>query len=436
MTAIYGATDGSTSSIGEQFRTDYYYAKSLKEMQKEKYFTQLADTKNQPKNMGKTMKMYNIIPLLDERNTNDQGIDAAGVILTSTKWYIFENGAAVINTSGYSTEALALAAVTDSDTQTVTQGYGNLYGGSKDIGTVQGKLPALSENGGTVNGVGFTRLPIEGSLEKFGFFQSYTKESEDFDTDPNLVADKTREMIFGAHELTEAMLQIDLINHAGVEFFPGAATVDTIEELTGETGTDVATVIAYDDLVKMDIELTNNRCPKKTKIITGHRNTDTMVVPAARIMYIGSEMLPTMLRMKDYHDEKAFIPVAHYAAAGSPINGEVGTIAGFRVVVVPEMFHHAGAGASVTSNAGYRETNDKYDAYPMVVVGDESFSTIGFQSNGKTVKFKIKHCKPESPESYAMDKYGETGFMSIKFYYGFLPERTERLAVAWSVAEI
>lgn len=435
---VYGT--GSDSTIGTQLQTHYYQKKALVDLQKEKYFSQLADVTNMPKNFGKTIKRYHYVPMLDDRNLNDQGIDAAGAVTLSTKWYVFEGGALVpdttiaSNSGGWASEATALSKITDADTQTVTKGSGFLYGSSKDIGTVQGKLPALSETGGRVNRVGFTRVTLEGSIEKFGFFEEYTQESLDFDTDAQLEMHVNREMIFGAHELTEDMLQIDLIENAGVEYFPGDATVDTLAELSGETG--AVTEVAYSDLVKLDIELNNNRCPKHTKIITGSRLQDTKVIPACRVMYVGSEMQPTLLQMKDYHDNPAFIPLAHYAAAGSEINGEVGTVANFRIVVVPEMLHHAGVGASVTSNAGYRVTNSKYDAYPMIVVGSESFTTIGFQTAGKMVKFKIYHKKPGEKTADRNDPYGETGFMSIKFYYGFMPLRTERLAVVWSVAQM
>ena len=47
-------------------------------------------------------------------------------------------------------------------------GSGNLYGSSKDVGTVSGKLPALSEQGGRVNRVGMKRIELEGSIEKLG----------------------------------------------------------------------------------------------------------------------------------------------------------------------------------------------------------------------------------------------------------------------------
>lgn len=100
------------------------------------------------------------------------------------------------------------------------------------------------------------------------------------------------------------------------------------------------------------------------------------------------------------------------------------------------MMHWAGAGAAEGTNAGYRATNGRYDVYPMLVVGDASFTTIGFQTSGNAVKFNIKHAKPESPESYANDPYGETGFMSIKWYYGFMRLRGERIAVIKTVAKM
>ena len=101
------------------------------------------------------------------------------------------------------------------------------------------------------------------------------------------------------------------------------------------------------------------------------------------------------------------------------------------------MLHHAGVGAIETvSNAGYRTTNGRYDAYPMLVIGSESFTTIGFQTSGKMTKFRIFNKKPGEATSDRNDPFGETGFMSIKWYYGFMALRTERIAVVWSVAQM
>ncbi len=393
MPMIYNdPAGGSASSIGPQLNTSYYHKKALIEARKEQFFSQLADTTNMPKNMGKTIKLFHYLPLLDDANVNSQGLDASGAVIAN----------------------------------------GNLYGSSKDVGTITTKLPALSEAGGRVNRVGFTRVTLEGSIEKFGFFDEYTQESLDFDTDEELEMHVNREMVSGANEMTEDALQIDLLNAAGVIRYGGAATA--ANEITGEGAT--PSVVDYNDLMRLSIDLDNNRCPKHTKIITGTRIVDTKVLPAARVMYIGSELLPTVRKMKDPFNNQAFIPVQQYAAAGDTLLGEVGSIDQFRLVVVPEMMHWAGAGATVTVNPGYRETNDKYDVYPMLVVGSEAFTTIGFQTDGKSVKFKITHKKPGPDSADRNDPYGETGFMSIKWYYGTLITRPERIALVKTVAEL
>lgn len=388
MSIQYNAPPATPSSVGPQI-TDHHFVKSaIIDVVKEQYFSQLADVTSMPKNMGKTIKRYHYLPLLDDRNINDQGLNAAGVSYAG----------------------------------------GNLYGSSKDIGAIPAKLPVLSETGGRVNRVGFKRVELEGTFEKFGFFDEYTQESMDFDSDSDLFMHINREMLRAANEITEDTLQIDLINAAGTVRFAGNATANA------NVGAD--DLVSYSDLMHLAIDLDNNRTPKKTTIIAGSRMTDTRVVPACRVLYCGSELLPTFKAMKDLHNNPAFIPVEKYAAAGTLLNGEVGAIDNFRIVVVPEMMKWAGAGADASADSANYETANKFDVFPLLVVGDESFTTIGFQTDGKSVKFKITHKKPGEETADRNDPYGETGFMSIKWYYGFMALRPERIALIKTVARL
>jgi N4-gp56 family major capsid protein len=513
-------TGGSTSDIGAtQLRDFHFQKKALIEAKKEMYFGQLADVTSMPKHMGKKIKRYHYLPLLDDANINDQGIDAAGLtanqkvsigvttvdgsIPNGSPFYDYSVGTTrYITGEGVDAEAAEDAAILkvntwiesavsagglgallttpgtadanfdeylttggtyDTGKSAFDSGYrfvqpdgtaitggvvaagdleaqavmeaGNLWGSSKDVGAITGKLPLLSETGGRVNRVGFRRVELEGSLEKLGFFDEYTQESLDFDTDSELMMHVNREMINGASEITETNLQIDLLNSPGVVRFGGIATQTS--ELTGE-GANIS-VPSYEDLMRLSIDLDNNRTPKHTTMITGTRMVDTKTVQAARFMYIGSELIPTVKKMKDIAggaDGSGFVSVEKYAQAGNVARGEIGQIDQFKIIVVPEMLHWAGAGGDVTTNTGYRESGGKYDVFPMLVVGDKSFTTIGFQTDGKTVKFKIKHSKPGDNISYSKDDpYGEMGFMSIKWYYGFMVLRPERIAVVKTVAE-
>jgi N4-gp56 family major capsid protein len=416
MARTYG--NGSNSQIGTQIRTNEYIKKALIEARKEMYFGQLADVTSMPKNMGKTIKKYHYLPLLDDANINDQGIDAAGATLVNTQWTAW-NSAGVVQGTAYASEGAAWTAAGLNGS--VSRNGGNLYGSTKDIGAISGKLPTLSENGGRVNRVGFKRVELEGSLEKFGFFDEYTQESLDFDTDADLMMHINREMLNGAMELTEDALQIDLLTSAATIQYPGAA-------VSNATIT-AATMVTYGDLLRLAIRLDDNRTPKQTKVITGTRMVDTRTIAGGRVLYCGSELQPTLEAMVDLHGNQAFVPVHQYAAGTQVLTGEIGSVGHFRIVIVPEMLKWAGKGGDASATATHYETNSRYDVFPMLCVGDESFTTIGFQTDGKTVKFKITHKAPGKETADKTDPYGETGFMSIKWYYGFLPQRTERLGL-------
>jgi N4-gp56 family major capsid protein len=393
--------DGQKSSIdganSDQMNTFFWLKKAIIQSRKDQYFMPLASVTNMPKNYGKTIKVYEYVPLLDDKNINDQGIDA--------------NGATIVN--------------------------GNLYGSSKDIGTITSRLPLLTENGGRVNRVGFTRLSREGSIHKFGFFYEFTQESLDFDSDDGLKEHLSRELMNGAVQLTEAVLQKDLLAAAGTILYAGAATSD--DEVTGEGTT--PSVVSYKNLMRLDQILTDNRTPTQTTIITGSRMIDTRVIGSTRVMYVGSELVPELKAMKDLFGNKAFIEVQHYGDAGTLMNGEIGSIDKFRIIQVPEMLHWAGAGAEATSaNPGYRTSTvngtEHYDVFPMLVVGDDSFTSIGFQTDGKSVKFTVMTKMPGKETADRNDPYGETGFSSIKWYYGILVKRPERLALIKTVAPL
>ncbi|AWD92538.1 hypothetical protein [Pectobacterium phage Nepra] len=381
--------NGRESSIGPQIVTAYYQRKALEELRKEQFFTQLAHAQSIPPNFGKTIKRFHYMPILDDRNVNDEGIDATG--------------AKIIN--------------------------GNLYGSSKDIGAVPGKLPVLGENGGRVNRVGVTRLELEGTFEKFGFFTEYTRDSLNFDTDADLLMHINRELLTAANQITEDALGIDLINNAGTIRYAGEATQRS------ELGQN--DIVTYVDLMRLSIDLDNNRTPKHTTILTGTRNIDTRVVPAARYAYIGSELIPTLRAMVDLHGNPAFISAEHYAGGTTLANGEVGQIDQFRFIVNPNMFKWGGAGATLESgdDAVYYNNGENYDVFPILVVGDESFATITFQTSGNTVKFEINHKKP-GDNLDRLDPYGETGFISIRWFYGFMALRPERIALVMTAAKM
>lgn len=447
MAYLREAAPHDPSSIGDQIRLDHYYKKALIAIRDNLIFGQLADVRAMPKNMGKTIKQFKYIPILDDANVNDQGIDAAGAAIVAPaggNWMlkspdtIATDGTrtpGAIGTTGYATKKAAETAATGG--QLAVQVSGNLYGSSNDVGYISAKLPALTEHGGRVNRIGFTRVVIQGTLVKRGFFSEYTQESMDFDTDSELMSHIVTESLVAANEIVEDSLQIDLINAAGVVRWPGAATSLATVDGTVTAAGDVPAngVITYDSLLKFSIQLDDNKAPKQSKIITGSRNIDTRTVPAARYLYAGSELIPMFEKMTDYHNQPAFKGVEQYGAAATVAMGEIGAVGHFRIIIADRMLAEHGMGAASTDNKnGYRTTGGHFDVFPLLFVGSGSFATIGWQTNGKTVKFTIIHKKPGYETATAHDPYGEKGHYAIKWYYGFMALRPEWIGLMWTVA--
>ncbi|ANB91477.1 hypothetical protein MOVS_05210 [Moraxella ovis] len=383
---VYGNEQPPVALKAQQLQPYAFERKALIDARKEQYFGQLSNTKAMPKNSGKTIKQYHYLPILDDRNINDMGLDAAG--------------------SKYAN--------------------GNLYGSSKDVGTIPSKFPVLSETGGKVNRVGVTRRTIESNLEKFGFYTDFSTDLLAMDSDAELLSHITRELMNAAVEIQEDLLQKDLLNAAGTVRYAGTATNnDTLDETS---------VLTYNDLMRLTIDLDNARCPKQTTIITGTRLIDTKTIPSCRVAYVGSELIPTLEAMEDLHNRPALVPVQQYAAGTTVLNGEYGTIAGFRIVVVPEMMKWAGRGATGLRGTFYA-TGGKFDVFPFLVVGGDSFVDIGFQTDGKSNKFKTIMKKGDELADMN-NPYGDVGFSSIKWWYGFMALRPEWIGLIKCTAKL
>jgi len=450
--AIYNdPVNGLKSSVdvgvpeGEQFNLFKWQRKSLIAIRNRQVFQQLADTSVMPKHHGKTIKKYEYIPILDDRNINDQGLDAAGATLIMGKWHVFTadnllvpDGTMTGNAAGYADKATAYGTSGyDGATMVAMQGGMSLYGGSKDVGTIAKRLPALTEEGGMVNRIGHSRTTIEGSIVEQGFFSTYTKDSIQFDTDDQLLDHIMTESLVAANELVEDNIQLDLLGAAGISLFAGGVT--TIATIDGNAAADC--IVDYKDLLKMNITLDDNKCPKSTKLIAGSRMIDTKTVNAARYCYVGSELLQTLEGMVDLHSAAAWKSVETYAQAGNVAVGEEGAIGRTRFIVNPEMMRWEGGGAAAAANDQNCaitdvEGTDHFDVAPMLFVGSGSFSTISFHSSGKSVKFSIIHKKPgvETADAYN-DPYGKKGFYSLSFWYGTLIMRPEWIGLIYTAIE-
>ena len=396
----YGSGNvADTGSLKKQLVNDYWIRDSLIEAAKTQTFAKLGTQRNLAPNNGKFLKQYVWIPLLDDRNQNDQGIDANGVYYAN----------------------------------------GNMYGSSKDISTITGKLPVIGENGGRYNRVGFTRQIIEGTIHELGFFFELTEDALQFDSQSDLLQHMHREAMRGASEIVEDAMQLELVNGAGVNVYCGDATSNA----TMHGGT-TPCELTYKDLLKLRQTLVDNHVPKTYKMFTGSQNTDTKTVAGGWTVYVQPELRQTLMTITDLFNQPAFVPVEKYAAGGNIVEGEIGRILEFRFVEVQEMLRWEGAGATTTLTAAsgndpavvdeaYVNDGSKYTVFPLLIVGEDSFVNINFRG-GKN-NFRIYSKMPGEATVSADDPFGQHGLWSIQWWYGTMITRPERLVCVHTLAK-
>jgi N4-gp56 family major capsid protein len=397
----YNAPPGSPSNIGAQEVVKFLNRKAIIEAVKYSHFSKLSSVQNQPAGYGKTFTKYRYYPLLSDLNTNLQGIDAAGAALT---------GAAGGN-----------------------PGYGNLYGSSRDFGLITSKIPYVSEGADRVNRVGITRTSVSATLTRVGFFADWTDESMQFDSDLQMQSHFTDELVKGAEQLKEGLLQLDLVNGAGVIRYAGSAT--SLATVTAEGAG--AAIIDYDDVIRLSIALDTNRAPKRFTILKGSTLVDTATVNGSRALFIPPELQTTFMDMVNTNGTEMFTPVEKYASQTTVLEGEIGAVGGFRVIVNQEMFVHADDGAVPSANPGYRAVAGHYSVYNCLAVAGDSFTSIGFQTNSpEAPKFNLV-IKPPGPDAVTLDNpYGNKGVASIQFYYATLIERSDWIGLLRGVAPL
>lgn len=377
------------SSVGLQSSKQAFYLKPIiAEVQKKAKLSRLASVMAMPKNMGTKIKQTVYYPLLDDRNLNDQGIDARGVQIRN----------------------------------------GNLYGSSRDIGRILGALPVLTEVGGRVNRVGFSRSETEGTLNNFGLFYEYSEDLLNFDSDKDLYSFMYSQALQAAQDVCEDMLQIDLVSGAGTVIYAGNAISDnTMNENS---------VVTLQSLRRLERALDDNGTPRKTRLIKGSGNYATVTAQTHRTIFCSAAVIDILRNLTDRWGNRAFKEVHEYAAGTSQImEDEVGIIDHFRVVQC-DLVRWEGAGATADPAYGLAYTNGKYDIYPILCVGEDAFTTISFEgSNGINNKFKIHVQKPSESIS-AIDPFGKMGFVSMEWWYGILFQRPERIGLIKTVAPL
>ena len=422
-----GGYNPATSSLGAQINDKFWSKVAVKEARKKRVFSQLGDKLVQPKNYGDTLVKYHELPIIHKLNINDQAIDANGVRLVKNKWYAYDSaGAMTGDANGYATKELAKTAA--GATGSIKSGNGNLYGGDTDFAVIKGSFPSLNEEGGKVNAVGMKRLLLEAKVTEFGFHVPFTKKMLDMDTETGLLARISREVGEAQGEIREKQIAAGLLSASEINrVLSGSAS--TIAEMGA------ADKVSFTDIRGMEQSLKLARSPKQTKMIDGSTKIGTVVIGAGYAAYVGQELLPVLEDMV-HAGINVWKPVESYAAAGTIMEDEIGKVSSTRFIEVEDMIKYGGAGASSTDGVNDTDvenmyvTGGKYDVFPILYVGSDSFGTIGFDGDVARVNTVMPTADAHN------DPYGKKGVVAISWFHGILIYRNERIRQILTTAKL
>jgi len=450
----------TSSSIDRQF-TPEFVTKSVAEIApRKRFFTQMSNPIAMPKNHGDKITKEVRLPMLHNENRVDANVDANTAKILSNVWYVYPTLNGTVDSEYAADDYLganagdldaAIAAAKSAAQDRVDDiggaafmksGAGNVIGGDSSYAVVKGTIPELPEEGGVVNLLNSSSKLVTAKLTFHGIGHKYTVRSVDLDSRKGQVAQKIKDLSRATHELKEMQVQNAIITASEANRMCASMTTCT------PAGMRANDILTYDALTAFEQELLRNDVPLDTQIISGTTKIDTRVVEDGFICFINRELVPGLRKIVGPDGKTlAFKEKSTYAAGTKLMDGEVGAIGSFRFIVVPDLQAYRGAGDATTpyaddeaaqadgfatkaigdaAIANRHSSGGYFDVFPMIVIGDDSFSTVGFTNKNVTAR----HISPKA--DVYNDMHAQVGGVASSWTFGFLvyrPERIRQLAV-------
>jgi len=393
-TNVYGATDGSTATVGQQTIVHYYDRAGVNAANRVNVYQQFADRKSMPQKYGKTFKISRFEHMYDRAFSN--GDFAAKGFMTGRT---LDELNAILDDNG--TGAL------------------------------------LNEGDGAVNKRSLKKVTYSTEFARYGEMLDYTDEVDIWSED--YVQVRYREELGElANSRMEDLIQRDMLAD-GITL--GAGTANTASEIgTGAAadGSDDADwKVSYDLIRKAVRTLVRNRAKKNSMIVTGSTKIGTAPIAKAYYAIIGADVksdLETLTRGSTYETEYVFVPAHKYADASTLAEGEVGAMHEVRFIesesaiiengAVPPVDYVGTLATHNVTNASSATPADRgfFSAFPILFPTEGAFATVGLKGLEK-IKFNSK--SPAEVENG--NPYGTNGFFSYNFFYAGIALRPECL---------
>ena len=434
---------GTTSnSINRQFSPEFVTRAVAEMAPRKRFFSQRSNPIAMPKNYGDTLTKEVRLPILHKDNMVDANIDAANATVAQNMIFVL-NADGTINTT-YDVAAYAVqnsvtldaARTTNMATATtlaagisgskIKTSAGYLLNGKASYAVASNAIPVLPEEGGIVGLLNSTSKLVSAKITFHAIGMKYTVRSVDLDSRKNQVAQKIKDLARATGELKEIQVRNSIISASEGYRLIGSSNIatTTIGAMKSED------ILTFDALQGFEQALIADDVPMDTEIIDGTTKIDTRVVEDGWVVYCNRELMPGIRKVKGPDGTSlAFVPKSQYAAGTTLMDGEFGAIGSFRFVVVPDLPAYRGAGSLVSADATLTAadranryaTGLRYDVFPLIVVGSDSFSTTGFTDKDVTAA----HIPPT--RDVYNDMSAQVGGVVSNWTYGFLNYRPERI---------
>ena len=379
---VYG-NGTTTASNGANTITHFYDRAGIKAANASAIYSQFADAKFMPQNMGKTFKISKWQHIYD-LDQNHADFAAKGFLGKRT-----------------------LASVTT-----------NLAN--------SGSSGAIAEGAGAVNQVTPKKITFETSLARYGFMVEYTDEAVLFSEDPIQV--KYREELgYLINQANEDLIQRDMLSSAGIVINAGGnITKAQMGSTITADGTNEGLYKVSFDLIRKGVKaLVRNRAQRHTEVVDGSTKIGTKPVNKAFYAIVGPEVkydLETLTRGTSYEKEYVYVPAYQYAAAANVAEGEIGSMHDVRFIESEGALVGAGAGAvipaSYVGTLSHNGTN--FDVFPILIPTKGAFATVGLKGQGKVTFYS------KAPSDVNLtNPYGTKGFFSANMFYASIALKPE-----------
>ena len=381
---VYG-NGTTTASNGANTIVHFYDRAGIKAANAKSIYSQFADAKSMPQNMGKTFKISKWQHIYDLDQT-DGTFAAKGFLGKRT-----------------------LASVTT-----------NLAN--------SGSSGAITEGAGAVNQVTPKKITFETSLARYGFMVEYTDEAVLFSEDPVQV--KYREELgYLVNQANEDLIQRDMLSSAGIVINAGGnITVAQMGTTITSDGTNESLYKVSFDLLRKGVKaLVRNRAQRHTEVVDGSTKIGTKPVNKAFYAIVGPEVkydLETLTRGTSYEKEYVYVPAYQYAAATNLAEGEIGSMHDVRFIESEGALVEVGAGANIPGSYVGTLSNDgtKFDVFPILIPTKGAFATVGLKGQGKVTFYS------KAPSDVNLtNPYGTKGFFSANMFYASIALKPEAI---------